>query len=57
VGSHSGWFTLRTRCDPGATPSPVPLTVDVVDRVAIIPNPVSIAPGADGKMAPERVWR
>jgi hypothetical protein len=35
--------------------SPLPLEVEVLDRVAIVPNPVSFAPGAGAKSEPARI--
>jgi len=54
VGRHSGLFHLRTRCEPPAMPTALPLAVEVLDQVAIIPKSVSIGP-VSGKLKPVRI--
>ncbi len=46
VGRHVGSYRLPTRGESAATDGPVPLEVEVLDRVAIIPDPLVL--GSDG---------
>ncbi|NQT12100.1 MAG: hypothetical protein HQ582_05100, partial [Planctomycetes bacterium] len=54
-GSHHGTFALLVRCDPAATPAPVPLEVRVLDRVDLLPNPVRIKGNPGETPSPRRV--
>ncbi len=47
VGSYLGSYLIRTRCDPSAMYSRLPLSTKVLDRVALIPNPVQITACAE----------
>jgi len=54
VGTHGASFVLRTRCDPPAMESHLPLEAEVLDRVAIIPRSLSIV-AVSGKFDPAQI--
>lgn len=55
IGRHGGAFILRTRCNPPAMASTLPLEIEVLDRVAIMPNPLAIVAEA-GKSEESRIF-